>query len=133
MSLKAKIVIGVVIALVLLGAAAYIGSVWGDKGLARAKEELRTTQGKVDELNGQVTSLNGYWANKEEEYKGRITSLNAKINERQREINGLKKKVELLEKQRAEIVIPQSADLICPEFHKMGYDSCRRAKRVHLK
>jgi peptidoglycan hydrolase CwlO-like protein len=129
MSVGTKVIAVAIIVFVVVGVAVYIGSVWGEKGLARAKEELRAAQEKLDELNGQVTSLNGYWANKEEEYKGRIASLNAKINERQREINGLKKKVELLEKQRAEIVIPQSPDLICPEFHKMGYLSCTRAVR----
>lgn len=129
MTLKAKIIVGVIIAFVVIGAAVYIGNSWGDKALEKAKQALKDAQGKVDELNGQVTSLNGYWANKEEEYKGRITSLNAKINERQKEINGLKKKVEDLEKQRREIVIPQSPDLICPEFNKMGYKSCTRAVR----
>ncbi len=133
MSLKVKIIIGAVIGFIVLATASYIGTVWGRKGLEKAKNELKAAQAEVNRLNGWATSLNGYWASREEEYKNRIASLNAKINERQREINGLKKKVSDLEKQRAEIVIPQSADLICPEFRKMGYDSCRRAERVHLK
>ena len=129
MSMGAKVITVAIIIFVVVGVAVYIGSVWGERGLERAKEELKAAQEKVDELNGQVTSLNGYWVNKEEEYKGRMASLNAKINERQREINGLKKKVSDLEKQRAEIVIPQSPDLICPEFNRMGYRSCARAIR----
>jgi peptidoglycan hydrolase CwlO-like protein len=129
MTPKTKIIIRVVIAFVLVGAAAHIGNVWGERGLEKAKQALNAAQSKVDELDGQVTLLSGYWANKEKEYKDRIASLNAKINERQKEINGLKKKVADLEKQRTEIVIPQSPDFICPEFGKMGYRSCTRAVR----
>ena len=129
MSLWTKIIIAGVALVVVIGIVAYGVNALNQRSLERARAALRTAQERVDMLNGEVTSLNGYWANKEEEFKNRIASLNAKINERQREINGLKKKVAELERQRMEIVIPQSPDLICPEFSKMGYKSCVRAVR----
>jgi peptidoglycan hydrolase CwlO-like protein len=75
MTLKVKVIIGVIIVFVLMGVVAYVANSWGEKALAKAKQALQAAQSKVDELNGQVTSLNGYWANKEEEYRGRIASL----------------------------------------------------------
>lgn len=129
MSLLTKIIIAGVALVVVIGIVAYGVNALNQRSLERARAALRTAQERVDMLNGEVTSLNFHWANKEEEFKNRIASLNAKINERQREINGLKKKVAELERQRMEIVIPQSPDLICPEFSKMGYKSCVRAVR----
>lgn len=131
MRLKVKVIIGIIIALAVFVAIGYIGNIWGQKGVDKIKNELKAAQERINLLNGQATSLNFQWEKKELEYKTRIESLNIKINERQKEINGLKKKITDLEKQRAEIVIPQSPDLMCPEFIKIGFSSCTRASRRH--
>jgi len=71
MSLRVKFAIGVVLLFVVAGVALYVGSGWVRRPL-RSKTGVKGGSRESRELNGQVTSLNGYWANKEEEYKGRI-------------------------------------------------------------
>jgi len=127
MSLWAKIIGAGIALVVVVGIVAYGMNAMNQRSLERARAALRTAQERVDMLNGEVTSLNHHWATQEEKYQDQIALLNGKINARQREINGLKRKIADLEKQRAEIVIPHSPDLICPEFHRMGFKSCTRA------
>jgi septal ring factor EnvC (AmiA/AmiB activator) len=124
--IKLKLIIGGVMAAILAGGGFYLGSGMADKGL---EKKLREAESTVSQLQGERDSLETTWQNKEADFEKNVKSLNDRLNRLQRENNVLEDKIKELEKQRAEIVVPDNPDDIVNDFRKLGFRSCTRVRK----
>lgn len=124
--MKWKLMLGVVIAAALAGGGFYLGS--GMYGREPGKK-LREAQQTVEQLQEERDSLETVWQNKEADFEKTIKGLSDRLRRLQRENNVLEDKIKELERQRAEIVVPDNPDDIVNDFRKSGFRSCTRVRK----
>ncbi len=120
MKTRCKLLIAVFICLGLFVGIFYAGS---SVGSWRTDQKIKETEAEVNRLKGERDSLETVWASKERDFEEQIKGLNSRLAKLQRDFNERENRIREYERQRENIVIPDSAGGIANEFRKRGIKS----------
>jgi hypothetical protein len=123
---KWKLIIAVIICLGLVAGIFFVGRGVGVQGV---NKQLKEAEAEVQRLKGEKASLEKGWANKETSYADKIKGLNGRLISLQKENNVLENRIAEYQRQRENIVVPDSADGIANEFRKRGIRSATACPR----
>ena len=123
---KWKIVAGVVALVILLGVGFYL---WSDMKNKEFEKKLKEAKERVEQLIREKEKFEQEIKIREKNYQVMIKSINENLKKKQMEVERLENKITELQRERENIVVPDSPDDIVDGFRKAGFRSCTRIRK----
>lgn len=123
---KWKIIGGAVVLVILSGVGFYL---WDSMKNKEFEKRLREAKERVEQLTREKEKFEQEIKIKEKNYLAMIKSINESLKKKQMEVERLEDRINQLQKERENIVVPDSPDDIVDGFRKAGFRSCTRVRK----